>query len=379
MPFLSRPAPAWKAFLSVSAILWAAGLLVAQQAPTVVDVPATVRDGQGHIVHNLNKDDFIVEEDGRPQTIRSLTPGADRPLSLGMLVDTSRDQSQAIGQEKKATGSFANNALREGKDTSFLIHFDHEVDLLQDLTTSREKTVSALDKLQPAQDRQQGGSRPSGRHGAGSSQGGVLYDAIFLASDELLQKQPGRKAIIVLTDGVNHGSKVTLERAIESAQRANTIIYAIFVPPGKSVGEGWDRNVGQGPGYGPPWDRGGYPGGGYPGGGYPGGGYPGGGSPSGRTEPTQPQTSPEEAKIILDRLSRETGGRMFEVSKKEPLDQIYKQIEDELRNQYDLGFTSDRAADPSSDLRRIRVTVKQKDLTVQAPEGYYPAKPANAH
>lgn len=379
MQSMSRRSSAWKLFLFFSAMLLVAAPLGAQKTPATVNVLATVHDAQGHVVANLNKDDFTVEEDGRPQTIRSFTAAADLPLSLGLLVETSRGQSHAIGQEKKATGTFASGALREGKDASFLIHFDREVDLLQDLTTSREKTVSALDKLRVPDGRTRQRPEPDG--------GGVLFDAIFLASDELLQKQPGRKAIIVLTDGVDSGSKTSLERALEAAQRANTIIYSIYAPAQSGPSSGWDRNIGNGPGYGPPWGGGypgggypggGWPGGGYPGGGYPGGGAPGGGSPGGGTDSPRHQTSPEVARVILDRLSRETGGRMFEVSKKTPLDQIYKQIEDDLRSQYDLGYTSDHAADAASEYRRIQVTVKPKDMTVQARDGYYPAQQVNA-
>ncbi len=346
----------------------------AQQAPTisvdvkVVNVLATVRDQHGNIVNNLTRDDFVLEEDGRPQVIRYFTRESDVPLTLGLLVDTSLSQAQVLNQERSASGTFTNEVLREGTDSAFLIHFDREVELLQDLTTSRQKMASALQLLQAPQynDRQRGGGYPGGgRHGGGHGGGTLLYDSIFLASDELLQKQPGRKAIIVLTDGVDHGSKMSLDRAIESAQRADTMVYSIYFA-GQEAG---DRHYGMSG----PWG-GGRPGGGWPGGGYPGGGYPGGGG----NAPRPRETSSEDGKAVLTRLSRETGGRMFVVARKLPIEQIYRQIEDELRNQYNLGYTSDRPPEGGVDYRHIRVTTKRDDLTVQAREGYYPARPINA-
>jgi len=362
----------------------AAAFAQQQQAPTysvnvkVVNVLATVRDKHGNIVNNLNKDDFILEEDGRPQTIRYFVRDTDLPLSFGLLVDTSRSQLQALDQERTGSAAFVDSVLREGKDSAFLIHFDHEVELLQDVTSSRQKLVSKLQDLQesPEDSQQQGGGGSpggaSGRHG-GWGKGTLLYDSIFLASDEIMQKQQGRKAMIVLTDGVDHGSKTSLESAIETAQRANVIVYSIYYP-GQESG---DRRTGMG--------GGGYPGGGRRGGGWPGGGgvgwpgggrYPGGGGgyPGGGGRTPAPRTSSEDGKKVLERLSRETGGRMFAVSKKESVDQIYHQIEDELRSQYNLGYTPDRAADQGSQYRHIKLTTKQKDLTVQAREGYYPSQ-----
>lgn len=342
----------------------------------VVNVLATVHDKHGNIVNNLNKDDFVLEEDGRTQTIRYFTRDTDLPLSFGLLVDTSRSQLQALDQERTGSAAFVNSVLREGKDSAFLIHFDHEVELLQDVTSSRQKLVSKLQDLEesPEDNQQGGGGYPgggSGRRGGGWGKGTLLYDSIFLASDEVMQKQQGRKAIIVLTDGVDHGSKTSLESAIETAQRANVIVYSVYYA-GQEAG---DRHVGMGGGY----PGGGRRGGGWPGGGgvgWPGGGrYPGGGGgyPGGGGRTPGPRVSSEDGKKVLERLSRETGGRMFAVSKKESIDQIYRQIEDELRSQYNLGYTPDRPADQGSVYRHIKVTTRQKDLTVQAREGYYPS------
>lgn len=326
----------------------------------VVNVFATVRDKHGQIVNNLAKDDFKLEQDGHPQTIRYFSQDTDLPLTLGLLVDTSMSQRRLIDQERTASYGFLNDLMRVDKDKAFVIHFDFEIELLQDLTTSHEKLEAALDKLNTphfddASSNGGGSGYPGGGGGHHRGGGTTLYDAIFLASDELMRKQEGRKAIILLTDGVDQGSKVSLDRAIETAQRANTLVYSILYADPDAYGN-------QGMGMGRP--RGGWGGGGmgrYPGGG---GGYPGGGGGY-----PQPQQHPD-GKKVLQRISKETGGRFFEVSKKEPIDQIYKQIEDELRNQYNLGYTPDKA-DASPGHHSITLTTTNKDYIVQTRQGYY--------
>jgi VWFA-related protein len=330
----------------------------------VVNVLATVRDKHGKIVPNLSQTDFVLTEDGRPETIHYFTKESDLPLTLGLLVDTSLSQRRVLDQERSASHSFLNQMVREDKDKAFVIHFDREVELLQDLTGSREKLEEALDALQTPELKRAsttGGSDPddpdqrSGR-GQGHFGGGtLLYDAVYLASAELMKKQQGRKALIVLSDGVDHGSKESLETAIETAQRADTVVYSILFK---------DDEMNQG-------QRGGFsiPG---MGGGGMGGPMGGGGRGNGRGRGgQQPQESRPDGKKILERISKETGGRLFEVSKKEPIDQIYSQIEEELRNQYSLGYTPDRKAEDAPGYRKILLTTSQKDLTVQTRQGYY--------
>jgi len=169
----------------------------------------------------------------------------------------------------------------------------------------------------------------------------MLYDAVFLASDEVMRKQDGRKALVVLSDGVDTGSKESLDAAIESAQRANTVVYSILFK---------DDEVYE--------HHGGFGG--------PGIGFPGGGRGGHRYPEQRP-----DGKKVLERISKETGGRVFAVSKKEPIDQIYSQITEELRNQYNLGYTPDRTAGNDSSYHKILVAAKQKDLIVQARDGYY--------
>ena len=334
----------------------------------VVNVLATVRDKHGTVVGNLNKDDFTLAEDGRPQSIHYFTQESNLPLTLGLLVDTSLSQRRVLDQERAASHSFLDRMVREDRDRAFIIHFDREVELLQDVTPSHQKLEAALDDLEtPRLERASTGgpndpgpdpSSYPGRGGRGRGGGGfrgggtLLYDAVYLASDELMKKQEGRKALIILSDGVDTGSKESLETAMESAQRADTVVYSILFKD--------DEGYGNGGGFGGPRLGGGIGGGGM---GRPGGGRRGGGYPQQRERP--------DGKKILERISNESGGRMFEVSKKEPIDQIYNQIEDELRHQYNLGYSPDRAGVGDSGYHKIQLTMKKKDLIVQAREGYY--------
>ena len=331
--------------------------LASQQQPNisvevkVVTVLATVRDKHGQIVSNLGKDDFTLDEDGRRQTISYFSKESDLPLALGLLIDTSESQRRVLDQERTASHSFLDDMLRENKDVAFVIQFDREVELLQDLTSSREKLENALEAVDAPQFSQRGtgGGGPGG--GAGGGRGGgsrpqlgggggtLLYDAIFLASDEVIKKQQGRKALIVLSDGVDHGSKESLETAIMTAQRADTIVYSILFS---------DERENQ-----TPFSFGG-----------PGFGRRGGGG--GRRFP---QEEHPDGKKVLERISKETGGRMFEVSKKQPIGDIFRTIAEELRNQYSLGYTPDN--DEAAGYRKIHVATKQKDLSVQARDGYY--------
>jgi len=332
----------------------------------VVTLPVTVRDKHGQIVRNLTKDDFILAEDGHPQTIRYFAQEANLPLTLGLLVDTSMSQRNVLDQERTASDSFLDQMLTAAKDQAFIIHFDREVELLQDLTSSRDKLQTALGSLQtPSFDRDSRGgggsppdSSPRGSHRIHGGGGTLLYDAVFLASDELMKKQQGRKALIILSDGVDRGSKESLLSAIEAAQRADTVVYSILFA---------DNHQEEGHGFGRP--RGGSPGGGWPGGGWPGGGGSRGGGRRGGGQ-RSPQEARPDGKKILERISKETGGRLFEVSKKETVDKIYASIAEELRTQYNLGYTPDKANDAAG-YHKISLTAKDKNLAVQTRDGYY--------
>jgi VWFA-related protein len=325
-----------KIFLAIfSFLLVSAGSLPAQQAQPVqnqqaqspgeiavevktVSVLATVRDKHGKIISNLAKDDFVLEEHGRPQNINYFVRESDQPLRLGLLVDTSLSQRRVLEQERSASYSFLDHLLRPEKDLDFVIHFDREVELLQEFTSSRPKLQAALQDLQTPQfdsnsggggngasrgSRGGGGGRGSRRRGGGT----LLYDAIYLASDELMSKQQGRKALIILSDGVDHGNKETLTTAIETAQRADTVVYSLLFKDDEENGNRGGFSMGQ----------------------------RGGGRRGGR----YPQEERPDGKKILQQISKATGGKLYEVSKKKTVDKIYSEIEEDLRNQYSLAYT----------------------------------------
>jgi VWFA-related protein len=311
-----------------------------------VSVLATVRDKHGKIISNLAKDDFQLDEDGRPQTINYFAHESDMPLRLGLLVDTSLSQRRVLDQERSASYSFLDKLLRQDKDLAFVIHFDREVELLEDFTPSRPKLQAALQKLSTPQ--YDGGGSTSGGNGGGgggrgSHHGGgtLLYDAIFLASDELMSKQQGRKALIILSDGVDHGSRETMAEAIATAQRSDTIIYSILFADeeenSRPSGFGMGGHGGMGGGRG----RGGYP----------------------------PREERPDGKKILEQISTQTGGRLFKASKKDTLDKIYAEIDEDLRNQYSLAYTPDKGN--TVGYHKIHLVAKPKDLVVQARDGYY--------
>jgi VWFA-related protein len=304
----------------------------------VVNVLATVHDKKGQISSNLTKEDFTIEEEGRPQVIKYFSRETDLPLTLGLLVDTSMSQRRVLGDEQRAAYKFLDQVMRQ-KDQAFIIHFDSETELLQDLTKNRQKLEKALGELEMPRQLQRSTPGSSGRRGGG---GTVLYDAVLLASNEIMRDQTGRKAIIILSDGVDNGSRMGLMDAIDAAQRNDTLVYSILFSDEQAYGN-------QSQAY-PPMGR-------------------HGGMGGGRPRPVTNRT--EDGKRVLERMSMETGGGFFEVSKKQPIDQTFARIQEELRNQYSLGFTSDQPAAPGT-FRHIHVaTPNQKSLIVQARSGYY--------
>jgi VWFA-related protein len=334
-------------------------------------LPVTVHNKKGEMVTDLAAADFTLTEDGRAQTIKSFTRQSNLPYRVGLLVDTSRSVSSALPDERKASDKFIDTMVpadpKTGHDQMFLIHFDREVELLEDFTSSRDKLHHEVDEMGPtareSRDNSKGPETTGDDRERSSSRGGgtQLYDAIFLAADELMKPKDGRKALVVFTDGVDRGSKETLNDAVDAADRANLSVYTIYFK-----GEQERNNAGF-PGGG--HRGGGYPGGGYPGGGYPGsgGGYPGGG---GRRGGGGQQTSGIDGKKILQRIAERTGGDFFEAKKKENLDDIYNQIAQELRGQYLLTYTPDQV-DKEGGFHKIALKVNKGDLTVSTREGYY--------
>jgi VWFA-related protein len=336
-----------------------------------VVLPVTVRDKKGALVTSLQKSDFTLTEDGRPQTIKSFARETSLPFRLGLLVDTSRSVSGAMDGERKAAGKFVDQMLPAdpkaadaGKDQAFLIHFDREVELLEDFTNSRDKLHHELDEMGPTRsqnssqgpetsgDENEGGQRSRGGRG-----GTQLYDAIFLASDELMKPKDGRKALVVFSDGVDRGSKDTLNDAVDAADKANLAVYTIyFKGEQESSQNGFPGGGGR---------HGGMGGGGYPGGG--GGGYPGGGGGGRRGGDREAAV---DGKKIMEKIAERTGGRYFEAKKKDNLEEIYGQIAEELRGQYLLTYTPD-VVDKEGGFHKVALKADKGDLTVVTREGYY--------
>ena len=274
----------------------------------VVNVLATVRTKKGAFVRDLDKDDFVIAEDGRPQSIRYFARQSDLPLTLGMMIDTSGSQHRVLDSEISASLHFLEQVLRDGKDQVFIMQFDMSVVLRQGLTSSFGKLNDALTKVdEPTREEAQ----------MAVLRGTVLYDAVVKASNDIMRNQSGRKALILLTDGVDVGSDTGLAGAIDAAQRADTLIYSIVFSDS---------------------------------------GYYSFGEPDGSK--------------ILAHMSKDTGGGVFAVSKKHGLDQIYRVIEDELRSQYSIGYVSDQPV-RISEFRRIQLITKQKGLTIQARDRYW--------
>jgi VWFA-related protein len=369
MPFLSRAGVAQQPASDKPA----ATLKI--QAREVV-LPVTVRDKKGALVTSLKISDFALTEDGRPQAIKSFTRESNLPFRLGLLVDTSRSVSGAMDSERKAAGKFVDAMLPADpksatqKDEAFLIHFDHEVELLEDFTNSREKLHHELDDMGPTRAAQNSNGPETSDSDSGSRGGGgqtrrgggtQLYDSIYLASGaDLMLPKDGRKALVVFSDGVDRGSKETLNDAVDAADRANVTVYTIYF---KGEQEGGQNNGFPGGGR-----HGGMGGGGYPGGG---GGYPGGGGgyPGGRPRGGSNEQD-VDGKKIMEKIATRTGGRYFEAKKKDNLDEIYGQIAEELRGQYLLTYTPD-LVDNDGGFHKVALKANKDELTVATREGYY--------
>lgn len=302
--------------LRASAALPFVRLLRGQEQPVfsidlkLVNVLATVRNKTGALIGNLSQDDFLLAEDGRPQTIRNFSRETDLPLTLGLMVDTSGSQQRVMDAERGACLHFLDQVVREQKDRVFIMQFDSTVQMRQDLTSSVGKLDDALAYVD-TETRRQLRLRGGG--------GTLLYDAVAGVSDTVMSKQRGRKALIILSDGVDFGSESTLNDAMEAAQRADTLIYSILYS-----------------------DPGAY-----------------GIFGSGR-----------DGRRVLERLANETGGSFFEVSKKQTVDQAFDILEEELRTQYSFGYVSDKPV-TISEFRTIQLTAKQKGFTVQARHRYW--------
>jgi len=286
----------------------------------VVNILASVRDKRGGLVPNLEQRDFTVLEDGKAQTIKYFTRETDLPLTIGLLIDVSASQRNLIEIERNAATQFFSKVLRK-KDEAFLISFGEESELLQDYTGSVRLLQEGLNQLRVSSG--VGGLQPGPVPTAGGPRGTVLYDAVYLAATEKLRGEVGRKVMVLITDGVDEGSRLTRNQAVEAAQKSDAVIYSIFYQ---------DLSA-----YGP---------------------FFGGGG--GEAE--------------LHRMSDETGGHVYKVDRRHPLDEVFQELQDEMRSQYSIGYT------PANDVkdgsyRRVELRLANKDLKPQARKGYYAIKP----
>jgi VWFA-related protein len=287
----------------------------------VVNILTSVRDKRGGLVGNLEKADFTILEDGKAQPIKYFTRETDVPLTIGLLVDVSRSQENLIEVERRAATEFLTQVLRK-KDMAFLISFGEEAELLQDYTNSPRLLQEGLRLLRVSSG--VGGLHPGPVPTAGDPRGTVLHDAVYLAANDKLRTEVGRKAIVVITDGVDQGSRLTLNQALEAAQRADVVVYSIEYADSRFYGFG---------------------------------SFGGGGGTG-----------------ALRKLSEETGGRVFHVDRKHTLEEVFKEIQDEMRSQYSIGYTPLNEAKDGG-YRKLDVRLANKDLKAQARKGYYAIKP----
>jgi VWFA-related protein len=281
----------------------------------VVSVYAVVREKNGHLVADLNKEDFEVDEDQQEQQIKYFSREADTPLTMGILVDTSPSQGRVLEEEKTQAEAFLRQVMRQ-KDLTFVLNFDVDVTLLQDFTTDLHMLDHAIDECEI----NGGGVRTPGTFPTGDSGGAThLYDAVWLSARELMKNEVGRKVLIMLTDGEDQGSKVKLDAAIEAAQKSDLIIYSVDIH-----------------------DRGFYM--------HAGMGYSG--------------------DAVLRKFADATGGRVIQTSSGKNTSEAFQQIADELRTQYLLGYTPTNAKLDGT-YRKIDVKVHKNNLKVGARRGYY--------
>src|SRR5277367_3025222 len=290
----------------------------------VVQLFFNIKDKHGALVPHLSKENFDLFEDGKPQTIKYFKAESDLPLTLGILIDSSGSQTRVLDMEKEVGASFLESTLRS-KDEAFVISFDIDITLLQDFTNSISRLRHALNEAKINTGGVSCSGGPIGPQGpipcpSTGPRGTALYDAVYLASHDELSHEVGRKAMILLTDGQDEGSRLKIKDAIEAAQKADTICYVLLIA-----------------------DRGFY--------GFGGMGY------SGESE--------------MKKLTQETGGRVIDVGNK--IDKLRKAFDDiaaELRSQYNIGYTSTNS-NRDGGFRKVEIKSKQGDYKIQSRNGYY--------
>ncbi len=287
------------------------------QAPVIksqvslVNLFATVRDKNKRIMADLNQEDFRISEDSQDQKIAFFSREVALPITLALLLDTSGSEQNMLGAIQEGATSFLGRVMRKG-DEALVMSFDLDVDLLSDFTDDRAQLDRAIRR---ARINAGGPMVTPGTIPTHGTIGTDFYDAIYLACGDKLSTEAGRKAIVVLTDAVDNGSKVRVEEAIEAAQRTDTVVHILLV---YDPHEGANASV---------------------------------------------------AKKIAD----ETGGRMIVVNSEKHLVEAFDQISQELRSQYTLGYYPTNSARDGK-FRKIKVETTEKDLKVLARRGYYAPK-----
>jgi len=278
----------------------------------LVNVYFSARDKSGFIT-NLKKEDCNIYENKVLQPIRAFTQEKNLPLTIGILLDTSGSQMNVLPLEQQSGAEFLKDVLTP-KDEAFMISFDINVTLLADYTNSPREIKRALDKAQINT-----GAGTGSVTGNGTAKGTLLFDAVYLAANEKLRQEAGRKILILLTDGGDQGSQETLKTATEAAQKANAILYVILIA---------DRGFYGGFGMGYSGDR------------------------------------------DMEQMATQTGGRVINVGNNgKKLEEAFQQIQDELRTQYLLSY---RPTDTQLDGKFRPINLEcGKGLKIQTRKGYY--------
>ena len=294
----------------------------------VVDVFAIVRDRDGKLVTDLTREDFELKEDGREQEIRYFSARTDVPLTLGLLFDLSGSQRSVIEEQKEAAQDFLRAVVRsEGTSRNapanngevFLVGFNRAVGLALAPTTDLAEIDRGLHALEVP-------VLPNGDL-APAAEGTALFDAIRGASG-VLGELSGRKAIAVISDGVDTASRSDVDDAIEAALRADVMVYPIRV---------FDQDVFR------------------------------------FNIPGPARTNLRRGEKTLKELAEKTGGTVFDIAGRTSLEEGFRLLNQELHSQYSLGYTSNAGERGKRGYRKIRVKVP-RGLKVQARDGYYAAE-----
>lgn len=283
---------------------------------SLVNIFATVRDKKKEIVPSLKKEDFRVFENEQEQKIAFFSAEKTLPITLGLLIDTSGSEQNRLPAEQEAATTFLNRVLRKG-DEAMVISFDVDVDLLSDFTEDRAQLDRAIRSARinaPMVSMTNPGPLPPESRTRGL-RGTAFYDAIWTACGDKLATEAGRKALVIITDADDQGSKVSVEEAIEAAQRTNTVVHILLV---HDPGFGWRPD-------------------------------------------------------IAHKLADATGGRVIEVSSMKHMQEAFDQISDELRTEYTIGYYPTNSARDGT-FRKIKVETVDKELKVLARKGYYAPK-----